>query len=114
MFRIEDLSKNLIEVMDDELVSIVGGYTQAELNRISGQINSSIPPAPTPTPYILPILPSSSPTFGDALRSTTIVFGDSSGNTGSFGPGGFSFRNPSGTGVSFGPGGFGGSVGFKF
>lgn len=111
MFEIKDLSKNLTDVMNDEQESIVGGYTQAELNRASEGLRIS---TPAPTPYILPILPPSSPTLGDALRNTTVVFGDTQGNKGSVGPGGFSFTNSSGTGVNFGPGGFGGSIGFKF
>jgi hypothetical protein len=114
MIKLEDLSKNLTEVMDDELVAIQGGNRQAQFDRISNEINSTIPRSGPPTPFFFPTFPSSSPSLGDALRGTTIVFGDGAGNRGSFGPGGISFQNPSGTGFSFGPGGFGGSVGFRF
>ncbi len=111
MFEIKDLSKNLIEVTNDEQDSVLGGYTQAELNRASEGLRIS---TPAPVPYVVPVFPPSSPSLDTALRSTTLLIGDRQGNTTSFGPGGFSFTSPSGTGVSFGPGGFGGSVGFKF
>jgi hypothetical protein len=111
MFEVKDLSKDLVEVMNDEQESVLGGYTQAELNRASEGLRIS---TPAPAPYIVPILPSSSPSLDTALRSTTLLIGDNQGNTTSFGPGGFSFRSPAGNGVSFGPGGFGGSVGFRF
>jgi hypothetical protein len=99
MIQLNDLSKELTEVPNDELGSIHGGGAFGQnLPQLSKQDRFTV----YNTPLIVPMLPSSSPSIQAAISNVGFKAGDGKGNVIEVGRGFVSWENHgTGLGVSW-------------